>query len=70
VEHGSHTRCACALGYSGPACKDHPPKTLSGTVVYGLAGLTVGLLMLVAVLVAVIKRKRANSARFPFVSYG
>ena len=63
VDHSGHTGCACALGYSGPACEEHVLKTLSGPVVYGVAGLVVGLLVLTAVLGIVIKRRRSTNAR-------
>ncbi|KAJ3604609.1 hypothetical protein NHX12_029349 [Muraenolepis orangiensis] len=63
VDHDGQTGCACALGYSGPACENHFLKALSGPVVYGLAGLFVGLLVLTVVLVAVVKKRRNSNAR-------
>ena len=69
VDPSGRTGCTCALGYSGPACEDHVLKSLSGPVVYGVAGLVVGLLMLTAVLGIVIKRRLSGNARSPFVYY-
>ncbi|CAL8297111.1 unnamed protein product [Gadus morhua 'NCC'] len=62
VDPSGRTGCTCALGYSGPACEDHVLKSLSGPVVYGVAGLVVGLLMLTAVLGIVIKRRLSGNA--------
>lgn len=60
VETNGGTSCACGLGYSGDSCQDQLTKTMQGPLIYGAVGLCAGIVV-ISVLVAVIRRKAANT---------
>lgn len=63
VEIGGETTCVCALAYEGNSCQEHVIKTVQGPIVYGAAGLCVGLVIIIVTAV-MIKRRKSASTRF------
>uniref|UniRef100_A0A8D3C0A7 EGF-like domain-containing protein n=1 Tax=Scophthalmus maximus TaxID=52904 RepID=A0A8D3C0A7_SCOMX len=62
VKINGDTTCACSLGYSGDSCQDNILKTMQGPIIYGTAGLCVGMLV-IAVMAVVVKRKKRTNMR-------
>ncbi|CAK6950498.1 Hypothetical predicted protein [Scomber scombrus] len=62
VEINGNTACVCSLDYSGDSCQDHLLKTMQGPIVYGVAGLCVGVVV-IAVIAVVAKRKKSANTR-------
>ncbi|XP_035021786.1 low-density lipoprotein receptor-related protein 2 isoform X2 [Hippoglossus stenolepis] len=60
VKNDGDTTCVCSLGYSGDSCQDHLLKTMQGPIIYGAAGLCVGVVVIAVIAVLVKRKKRAN----------
>ncbi|XP_054466107.1 low-density lipoprotein receptor-related protein 2 [Anoplopoma fimbria] len=62
VETNGDTACVCSLIYSGDSCQDNLLKNMQSPIVYGAAGLCAGVVV-IAVLAAVVKRKKSANTR-------
>lgn len=66
-EIGGETTCVCSSAYKGDSCQEHVLKTMQGPIIYGAAGLCVGVAIII-VTVVVIKRRKNASTRF-FINF-
>lgn len=50
----------CSLAYRGDSCQDHVLKMVQGPVVYGVAALCAGVLLVVVAVVVAVKRRTSS----------
>ncbi|TWW60722.1 putative vitellogenin receptor [Takifugu flavidus] len=62
-EIGGETTCACSPAYRGDSCQEHVLKTMQGPIVYGAAGLCVGVAIIIVTAVVIKRRKSASTRR-------
>lgn len=55
-----NNRCVCSVAYRGDSCQDHVLKMVQGPVVYGVAALCTGVLLVVVVVVVAVKRRTST----------
>ncbi|XP_070402476.1 very low-density lipoprotein receptor isoform X1 [Nothobranchius furzeri] len=64
VQIDGAAECVCSEGYSGSSCQDQAVKSMQGLIIYGAAGLGVGIVV-IAVIATIVKRRSSASRSSP-----